>query len=208
MKRVLLVDDHEVVRNGVRTIFEEHWPDTVFGEASTAKEARELVRGEHWDAVVLDISLGEANGLDVLRDLRSIRPGLRVLVLSMYAEEQYARRALKAGAAGYITKDSSRAELAKALRKVMRGGRYVSPELAERLVVNLQGGGGLPHEALSDREFQVMQLIASGKTVTEIAEMLSLSSKTISTYRARLLEKLDLKTNAQLTRYVLENKLE
>jgi two-component system invasion response regulator UvrY len=168
-----------------------------------------LVREENWDLVVLDISLGGGrNGLDALKKIREIRPRLRVLILTMHAEEQYASRAFKAGAAGYITKDSARAELLKAINKVSEGGKYVSPALAEKLIGYLQRGSDRPpHEALSDREFEVMRLIASGKTVREIAELLSLSDKTISTYRARLLEKMEMKTSAELTHYAIRNKL-
>jgi DNA-binding NarL/FixJ family response regulator len=179
-----------------------------FGEAGTASEALRLVREQDWDVVVLDISLGDRSGLEVLKELKQVRPRLPVLILSMHSEEQYARRAFKAGAAGYVTKDSPRAELAKAVNKVMSGGRYVSAALAERLVVDLGGATDrAPHEALSDREFEVMRLIASGRTVGEIAGMLSLSDSTISTYRARILEKTGMKTNAELTRYAIQNKL-
>ena len=172
------------------------------------QEALQLVREESWDVVVLDISLGQRNGLEVLKELKQLRPRLPVLILSMHAEEQYARRAFKAGAAGYITKDSSRAELVKAINKVIAGGKYVSPALAEKLVFDMaRGADGPLHEALSQREFEVMRLIASGKTVSEIAEMLSLSDRTISTYRARILEKMGMKTNAELTHYAVKNSL-
>ena len=208
MIHILIVDDHAVVRDGVKRLSDEQLGAAVFGEASTAQEALQLVREAHWDVVVLDISLGERNGLDVLKELQQLRPRLPVLILSMHAEEQYARRAFRAGAAGYITKDSSRAELVTALNKVLHGGKYVSPMLAEKLVVDMVRGTDQPlHEALSDREFEVMCLIASGKTVSQIAELLSLSDKTISTYRARILEKMHMKTNAELTHYAIQNKL-
>jgi len=208
MARILIVDDHAVVRDGVRRIFEQQEDETTVGEASTAQEAVQLVRGANWDAVVLDISLGGRSGLDFIKELKQIRPKLPVLILSMHSEEQYARRAFKAGAAGYITKDNSRTELVAAINKVIAGGRYVSPALAEKLVFDIERGTeGPPHELLSDREFEVMCLIASGKTVTEISEELSLSDKTISTYRARILEKMDMKTNAELTHYTIKNKL-
>ena len=206
--RILIVDDHAVVRDGVKTIIGERFGKVVLGEASTANEALELARQEEWDAVVLDISLGARSGLEVLKELKHLRPKLPVLILSMHSEAQYARRAFKAGAAGYITKDSSRTELLKAIDKVVEGGRYVSSALAEKLVFDIERGtGGPPHESLSDREFEVMCLIASGKTVTEVAEVLSLSDKTISTYRARILEKMDMKTNAELTHYAIKNRL-
>lgn len=206
--RVLIIDDHEVVRVGLKRILAEEHKDAVFGDASDPDEAVARVRDEEWDAAVLDISLGSQSGLEVLKELKTVRPRLPVLVLSMHSEEQYARRAFKAGASGYITKDSPRAELVLAFNKVLRGGRYVSPELAERLVVDYQPGSDLPrHHALSDREFEVMRLIASGKTVSEIAAILSLSDSTISTYRARVLEKLGMRTNAEVTKYAIQNGL-
>src|SRR5712692_5436679 len=208
MKRILIVDDHEVVRDGIRRILDEQPGTMAFGQAGTAEEALSLARDEDWDVVVLDLSLGGRSGLEVLKELKQIRPRLPVLILSMHSEEQYARRAFKAGAAGYITKDSPRAELVKAINKVAQGGRYVSPALAEELVIDLERRSDRPpHETLSDREFEVMRLIASGKTVGEIASLLSLSDSTISTYRARILEKMEMKTNAELTHYAIKNNL-
>jgi two-component system, NarL family, invasion response regulator UvrY len=208
MKRILIIDDHSVVRDGVKKIFDEQPGAVVFGEASTGIEALQLAREHDRDLAVLDLSLGNQSGLDVLKELKQVRPRLPVLILSMHSEEQYARRAFKAGASGYITKDSSRAELAKAVNQVASGVRYITSALAERLVFDLgRGSDGPPHEILSDREFEVMRLIASGKTVTEIAALVSLSDKTISTYRARLLEKMGMNTNAELTRYSIQNKL-
>ena len=206
--RILIVDDHDIVRDGVKKVFDDQPGPTAFGEAGTLQEALKLAREQEWDIMVLDLSLGGRSGLEVLKDVREIRPGLPVLILSMYSEEQYARRAFKAGAAGYITKDSSRAELIGAIGRVSKGGRYVSPTLAESLIVDLERGADrLPHETLSDREFEVLRLIASGKTVGEIAALLSLSDRTISTYRARILEKMGMKTNAELTHYAFQNKL-
>jgi len=208
MKKILIIDDHAVVRDGVKKIFDEQAGEFIFGEASNRVEALQLAREQDWDLAVLDLSLGSQSGLEVLKELKELRPRLPVLILSMHSEEQYARRAFKAGASGYITKDSSRAELAKAVKHVAAGGRYVTSALAERLVFDLgRGSDRPPHETLSDREFQVMRLIASGKTVTEIAESLVLSDKTISTYRARLLEKMGMRTNAELTRYAIQNRL-
>ena len=208
MLRVLIVDDHEVLREGVKRILTGLPGETVFGEAGTAPEALRLAREQEWDVVVLDLSLGGRSGLEVLKELKQFRPRLPVLVLSMHSEEQFARRAFKAGAAGYITKDSPRAELAEAVRRVAGGGTYVSPALAEKLVFDLRRGDDrAPHELLSDREFEVLRLIASGKTVGEIARILSLSDNTISTYRARILEKTGMKTNAELTHYAIQNKL-
>jgi two-component system, NarL family, invasion response regulator UvrY len=208
MKRILIVDDHEVLRDGVKGIFDKQPGTIIFGEAGTVQEALGLVREQDWDVVVLDISLGDRSGLEVLKELKRIRPGLPVLILSMHSEKQFARRAFKTGAAGYITKDSPRAELVKAINKVIGGGRYVSPALAEKLIVDLgKDTDRPPHETLSDREFEVMRLIASGKTAGEIADLLSLSDSTISTYRARILEKMGMKTNAELTHYAIQNKL-
>src|SRR6266850_1195500 len=208
MSRILIVDDHEVLRNGVKRIFDKPPGTVTFGEASTPQEALRLAREQEWDVVVLDLSLRDRSGLEVLKELKQIRPKLPVLILSMHSEEQFARRAFKAGAAGYVTKDSPRAELIKAINKVAEGGRYVSHTLAEELVIALEKGNDCPpHEALSDREFEVMRMIASGKTVSEIAGVLSLSESTISTYRARILEKMGMRTNAELTYYAILNKL-
>jgi two-component system invasion response regulator UvrY len=209
MKRILLIDDHEVVRAGVKRIFDKQPEGTViFGEASTAPQALDLVRERDWDAVVLDLSLAGRDGLEVLKELKQIRPRLPVLILSMHPEDLFARRAFKAGANGYITKNIPRAELVTAINKVIEGGTYVSPTLAEELVIDLRRDADCPpHELLSDREFEVMRLIASGKTVSEIADILSLSVGTISTYRMRILEKMTMKTNAELTRYAIQNGL-
>lgn len=208
VKSILLVDDHEVVRDGVSKILNEQPATVTFGEASTGSEALRLIRKQNWDVVVLDLSLGSRSGLEVLKEIKQVRPKLPVLILSMHSEDQYARRAFKAGASGYITKDSSRDELLMAINKVIAGGVYVSPALAERLVIDLgHGTDRPPHETLSDREFEVMQLIASGKTVGEIAVLLSLSDRTISTYRSRILEKMGFRSNAELTHFAIRNNL-
>ena len=208
MSKVLLVDDHQVVRDGLKTIIREQGIGDEFGEATTAVEALKLAADHTWDLAVVDISLVGRSGLELVRELKQLRPRMPILMLSMHSEEQYARRAFKAGAAGYITKDSSRAELAGAIAKVIAGGRYISPAFAERLVVDLERDTDRPpHHVLSDREFEVMRLMGSGKTVGEIAELLSLSDKTVSTYRARILEKMHLNTTAELIRYVVENNL-
>jgi DNA-binding NarL/FixJ family response regulator len=208
MKKILIVDDHEVLRDGVKRLLDKQPGTVTFGEAGTEQEALRLVREQDWDVVVLDVSLGDRSGLEVLKELKQIRPRLPVLILSMHSEEQFARRTLKAGASGYITKDSPRAELVKAVNKVMSGGRYISATIAEKLLFDLDMDTGRPrHEALSDREFEVLRLIASGKTVSEIATMLMLSDSTISTYRGRILEKMAMKNTAELIHYALRNKL-
>jgi two-component system invasion response regulator UvrY len=207
-RKVLIVDDHEVVRDGVKRLLDEQPGAISCGEAGTPDEALRMALADEWDAVVLDLSFAGKSGLEILKELKQIRPRLPVLVLTMHSEEQYARRAFKAGAAGFITKDSPRAELSKAIHRVLGGGRYLSPALAEKLIVDLERGVDRPpDETLSDREFQVMRLIASGKTLSEIADLLSLSDKTISTYRARVMEKMGMRTNAELTHYAIQNKL-
>ena len=208
MPRILLVDDHVVVRDGIKRIYDDRLADALFGEASSAEEALKLIREKLWDVVVLDISLGGRNGLELLKEIKKIDAKLPVLILSMHSEEQYARRAFKGGASGYITKGSSRTEIVNAINKVIGGGKYVSPVFAEKLVADIERGiDGTPHAILSDREFEVLRLIGSGKTVTEIADLLSLSDRTISTYRTRILEKMEMKTNAELTHYVIKNGL-
>jgi two-component system invasion response regulator UvrY len=200
------VDDHEVVRAGVTRIIEQ--PGIVFGEAANAAQALQRVREEDWDLAILDLSLGDLGGMELLKELKQTCPKLPILILSMHSEEQYARRAFKAGAAGYITKDSSREELVKAVNKVIEGGRYVNPATAERLALDLDKGSSDPlHHLLSDREFEVLRLIASGKSVGEIAALLELSDKTVSTYRARILEKMGMKTNAEIIHYAIRNNL-
>jgi len=206
--RVLIVDDHAVLRDGLKNILDEPRGTAVCYEASTAQEAVQSVERQEWDLVVLDISLGEISGLDVLKRIRQMRPKLPILIFTMHPERQYARRSLKAGASGYVTKDSSPTELRQAIRQVVAGRRYVSPSLAETLVADLEAGEiRQPHESLSDREFEVMRLIASGKTVGEIAALLSLSDRTVSTYRARILEKMGMRTNAELTHYAVQSNL-
>ncbi len=207
MKRLLLIDDHAVVRDGIKRLFTNYPVELHFGEADKAADALRLTQEEAWDTVVLDISIGGRGGLDLLREMKHLRPKLPVLILTMHSEEQYARRAFQAGASGYVTKDASREELVSAISQVLDGGKYVSPALAEKLVVGLDRSSEPAHQALSGREFEVMRLIASGQTVSEIAGVLSLSDKTVSTYRARILEKMGLKSNAELMHYAMRNKL-
>ena len=208
MIRVLIVDDHAILRSGLRVLLSDEFHGAAFGEASNARQALEQLRKEKWDVALLDISLPGKSGLELLKEFKAARPKLPVLILSAHAEDQFAVRVLKAGAGGYLTKESAPEELAKAIRKVLAGGQYVSPALAEKLALRVRKDITLtPHETLSDREYEIMCLIASGKTVTEIAGELSLSPKTISTYRARVLEKLGVKNNAEITRYAIRNGL-
>ena len=205
----LIADDHAVVRRGVRELLKEAYPAAEFGEAVTAQQALESAWGKAWDLIILDISMPGRSGLDVLRDLVQARPGTPVLVQSMHAEDHFAMRVLRGGALGYITKDSMPDELLRAVDKVLGGGRYVSLSLAEKLAGFLSGGASTrpPHEALSDREFQVLRMLSSGRAVKEIGAELNLSIKTISTYRARILEKLQLRTNAELAQYAVREGL-
>ncbi len=208
MINILIADDHTIVRKGLKQILAETQDMVVTGEASNGFEVMEKVRSNHYDVLLLDISMPGKSGLDILKELKTEQPKLPVLVLSMYPEEQYAVRVLRAGASGYLTKESAPDELVVAMRKVAQGKKYVSPSLAEKLAVELEADATKPaHEMLSDREYQVLCMIASGKTVGEIAEKLSLSAKTISTYRARILEKMNMKNNAELTHYAIQNKL-
>ena len=207
MIKVLIADDHPVVRMGLKLILKNEPDILVEYEAKTAKETISYVKKEKFSIVLLDISMPDRSGLDVLTQLKKQYPELPVLILSMHSEDQYAIRVLKAGAAGYMTKDSAPDELVKAVRKVTSGGRYVSPSLAEKLAFDLtnQFDKSL-HDSLSDRELQVMCIIADGKTITEISNELYLSVKTVSTYRARILKKMNMKSNADLIRYSIENK--
>jgi two-component system, NarL family, invasion response regulator UvrY len=208
MIRVLVADDHAVVRRGLRQILAETPDIHVGGEAADGAEVLRLVRAERWDVVVLDINLQRSNGLEILAEIRRERPDLPVLILTVYSEEQYALRAVKAGAAGFLNKESAQENLIDAVRKVAGGGRYVTAALAERLATFVAAKHeGAPHEKLSNREFEIMKLIASGKSVGEIARDLALSAKTVSTHRTRILGKMDVKTNAELTHYAVRNKL-
>jgi DNA-binding NarL/FixJ family response regulator len=208
MIRIIIADDHAAIRRGVKDILADEADMEIGAEASTAQELLDLVRKQPWDAVVLDISLPGRSGLEVLSELKQERPSLPVLVHTMHSEDQFAVRALRAGAAGYLTKDSPPEELVKALRKIVAGGKYVGQSLAEKLAVNVDANNDRAlHEALSDREFQVLRLLASGRTVSEIADELALSVKTISTYRSRILDKMKMKNNAELMRYSLQHKV-
>ncbi len=208
MIRLLVADDHAIVRKGIAQIIAETADIVVAGEARTGPEVMEKANKNDYDLVLLDISMPGRDGLEILKELKHQWPTLAVLMLSMYPEEQYAIRALRSGAAGYLTKDSAPDELIAAIRKVSGGRKYVSASLAEKLAATLKNDSEKPlYEKLSDREYQIMSMIASGKTQTQIAEELSLSAKTISTYRTRLLKKMHMKNNAEITRYAIENKL-
>ncbi|MGA2467481.1 MAG: response regulator transcription factor [Thermodesulfobacteriota bacterium] len=208
MLRILIADDHPIVRQGLKQILSEESDMGVFGEAQNSQEVLKLVQKQDWDIVILDITMPGRGGIDVLKELKHQYPKLPLLILSMHPEDQYAVRALKAGAGGYLTKESAQEELIKAIRKIVRGGKYISSTLAEKLAFDLETETEKPlHETLSDREHQVLLMIASGKTVSEIAEELSLSVKTIDTYRARILEKMKMKTNAELMHYAIKNGL-
>jgi two-component system invasion response regulator UvrY len=206
--RILIADDHAIVRKGLIQILNETPEDFSIEEASNGWEAIEKAKKTAYSVVLLDISMPGMNGLDVLKQLKIENPNLPVLVLSMHPEEQYAVRILRAGASGYLTKESAPDELVKAVRLVARGKSYISPSVAEQLVLNLGGvGEDLPHSRLSDREFQVLCMIASGNSIKQIAQELSLSVKTVSTYRARILEKMGMKNNAEIISYAIKNEL-
>lgn len=206
--RVLLADDHTIVRRGLREILTEELGGCLCGEAKNAEEVLERTRSHAWDLVILDLSMPGRSGLDILGDLKREQPHLPVLVLSMHSEQQYGRRALKAGASGYLNKESAPEELVQAIRRILSGGHYVSPTLAEKLAVDLHPETArAPEDRLSDRELEVLRMFASGKTNAQIAEDLHLSTTTVSTYRARILEKLQLSTTAELMRYALSNRL-
>jgi DNA-binding NarL/FixJ family response regulator len=208
MIRIFITDDHSLIREGFKKIINDEKDISIIGEAGNAKDTMSFVLSKNIDILILDLNLPDKNGLDLLKELKSLKPELKILILSMHPEDRFAMRVLRAGAAGYITKESVGEELVSAIRKVYNGGKYVSESLAEMLAIEIQGGGDKPiHEILSDREFQVLQMIASGKTLAEISEALSLAVTTISTYRARVLEKLNLHSNAELIHYAITNKL-
>jgi DNA-binding NarL/FixJ family response regulator len=208
MNRILIVDDHAVVCGGLRQFLASSPDCQVAGEAHTGAEALTLIAGESWDLVLLDIGLPDISGLEVLRQIRCRHPDLPVLIFSMYAEEECTMAALQAGASGYLPKDSAPEEILVAIRRAVAGHRYVSPQLAEKLLSGtVSAGRRLPHELLSIREADVMRRLSRGESLTQIGACLHLSPKTITTYRARILEKLDLRSNAELTRYVIEHKL-
>jgi two-component system, NarL family, invasion response regulator UvrY len=206
--KFLIADDHEVVRQGLKQMLSDEYPNASFGEASNAAEAFGKALGEEWDLVILDVHMPGRGGIETLTDLKKTKPRVPVLVLSMYSESEYAVRALKAGAAGFINKGSVTRELVEAVRKALAGGRYITPALAELLAADLgRNDDTHPHHKLSDREYEVMKLIATSHSVKAIASLLSLSEKTVFTYRSRLLEKLGLDSDVDVARYALRHRL-
>jgi two-component system invasion response regulator UvrY len=206
--RVLIIDDHDIVREGLKQIVHETGDIVVGGEARTGTEAMERVRAEKWDVAILDLNLPDRPGLDVLTQIRAFAPQLPVLILSMHQQVSYAARALKAGALGYVSKDSAREHLVQAIRKLARGERFLTPAFAEGLAFDLMDGvAATQHERLSDREFQILSLIAAGKPPRDIAAELNVSVKTVGTHRARILAKMGLKNNAEIVQYAIEHGL-
>ena len=207
MVRILIADDHTIVRRGLIEILKGELRAAAYGEAESADQVMAQVGNHEWDLVILDVSMPGRSGIDVLVDLKRLKPKLPVLVLSMHPEDQFGKRMLKIGASGYLTKDSAAEELLKAIRKILEGGHYVSPALAEVLAVDLAGADQPLHEKLSPRELEVLRMIGAGKTNSQIADMLHLSATTVSTYRARILEKMEMATSAELMNYALRNQL-
>jgi DNA-binding NarL/FixJ family response regulator len=206
--RILIADDHPIFRAGLKEILGKEKEVELIGEAGSGHKAMELARKQRWDVVLLDLTMPGKDGVETLQELRRERPKLPVLVLSAHPEDQLALRLLKAGAAGYLTKDKAPEVLFAAVKKVLRGEKYISDALAEKVTLDVVSGAPQSlHEALSHREYQVMRMIAAGKTIKEIAQELYLSVRTVSTYRARVLEKMNMKTNAELIRYAVQNKL-
>ena len=208
MIKVLIADDHALFRDGLKRIFSEIEDIDVVAEAVDGKDILKKVRECDWDIALLDINLPDINGLDILKRILSVNSASRILVLSMYPEEEYAIRAIRSGASGYLTKDSPTDQLINVIRRLAKGGKYVNPELAEKLLFNpVLDPEALTHTTFSDRELHVFKLIVAGESLTAIANKLSLSVKTVSTYRSRILEKMDMKNNAQLVRYAIQHRL-
>jgi two-component system invasion response regulator UvrY len=205
MIEILLADDHAVVRHGIQQIINSAYSQAVFGEACSLHELRQFISAGHWDALILDLAFPDGNALEILKQIKRDFPHLPVLILSMYPEEQYALRAIRAGASGYLNKESAPEELVEAMQKILSGGEYISAIVAEQLLHYARHSGDQPlHASLSDREYQVLCLIALGKELREISLELSLSPKTVSTYRTRLLTKMNMKSNAELVRYAIQ----
>jgi two-component system, NarL family, invasion response regulator UvrY len=206
--RLLLADDHAVVRLGVRQILQESFPNAVLGEAANGQEVLDAVRAQEWDLLVLDIGMPVRSGLEIMSELKHVAPGLRILILTVHAEEQFALRLLKSGVSGYLTKERAPEELVQAVRKILAGGKYVGNVLAERIALSLDTSvDKLPHETLSDREFQVMRMIASGMSVAQIADALSLHVRTVGTFRRHILRKLNLRSTQEIAYYAIRGGL-
>jgi len=207
-KRILIADDHAAIRIGIKHILKNEYPEMEFGEATNAREVAENLKDQQWDVVVLDINMPGRNGFDILKQIRNDKPNVPVLIFSMHPEDQIGVRALKAGASGYLSKESADTELIRAIKQLLSGKKYVTSTIAELLITQLANPSDKPpHEMLSNREYQTFILLATGKSVSQIATTLSLGVPTISTYRARILEKMHLKSNAELTQYAISNKL-
>lgn len=208
MIRVLIADDHAVVRRGIKEIISEENDISIVGEASNSEELMKLFYDKTWDVLVLDITMPGKNGLDAMIEMKQRKPDIKILILTMYSEEEIALRALKTGASGYLSKDSVPGELVKAIRRIYEGGRYISSSLAESIAFSVEKDAReVTHKDLSEREFQVFCLLASGNSLSQIADELSLSVKTVSTYRTRILEKMKMKSNVELTHYAIRHKL-
>lgn len=208
MLRILIADDHAIIRRGLRQILLEEFPSSFIDEVTNAEDVLKKTFAQDWDIIICDLSMPGRSGLEVIHDVKQNYPSLPVLILSIHPEEQYAIRVLKAGASGYLTKEAAPEELVNAVKRLLQGRKYISPSIAEKMVEELDQNRVKPaHELLSDREFQVFKRLAEGGSVSEIAESLSLSATTVSTYRSRILMKMDMRSNAELTRYALEVKL-
>ncbi len=205
--KIFISDDHLLIREGLKKLLQHETDMKIVGEANNPEDTINFITNNEADILILDINLPGMSGLDILKQLKLFKPALHVLILSMYPEEQFAERTLKAGASGYLTKETATDELIKAIRKVAKGGKYISPQLAEKLIFKKESEYEHPHQSLSDREFQVLKLMAKGKSQIDIADELNLSTSTINTYRSRILQKLSLKTNAELIYYALQNNL-
>jgi two-component system, NarL family, invasion response regulator UvrY len=206
MLKILIADDHEIVRTGLKQILREEYPFAEIEEAEDGNMLVEKAVRAHWDIVISDLAMPALSGLDALKVIKEKCPGCPVLILSMYPEDQYAIRVIKAGAAGYLSKDMAQEELINAVRRVLSGKKYLNPSLADQLI-SITAGSATPHDILSDRELIVMKMIGAGKSTSDISQELNLSPTTISTYRSRILEKMKMKSNAEITRYVIENNL-
>lgn len=208
--KFLLIDDHKIIREGLKQILLIHFPSSLFDECSNAEDVIQMITATEYNVVICDLSMGGRSGLDVVKQVKEIRPHLPVLILSMHPEEHYAMRALKAGAWGYLNKSAGAELLIPAIQRVLQGRKYISPYMAEQLANNIDGrkvNAGALHERLSAREFDVFKLIVEGKSIADISQQLSLGASTVSTHRARILHKLDMKSNAEMVRYALENNL-